>query len=135
MSKQTVKPEQELERAQYEVVLAKKRLAATKGALQYKLKPANIAHNAWDSVRGKSEAAADGALGAARGHPGAVGGAIAAVTLFLAREPIWRTLSGMFGRGRAVDQNVVTTKLDDSDGHYDITAPTVERTQLEGAHA
>jgi hypothetical protein len=70
-----------------------------KGALQYRLKPANLANEAWTSVRSKSELAADEAVGLAKGHPGAIGGVIAAATLFLAREPLWRTLTGMFGRG------------------------------------
>jgi hypothetical protein len=135
MSKQTVRPEAALEQAQYQVELAKKRFAASKGALQYKLKPANLAAEAWEGVRGRSEAAADQTLGAVKGHPGAVGGAVAAITLFLAREPIWRALSGMFGRGRQRDENVVTADLERSDGNYDLTAPKVERSQLEGALA
>ena len=135
MSKAPTQAELDLQEAARQVELAKKRLAASRGALQYRLKPANLASNAWTSVRSKSEAAADDALGAARGHPGAVGGVLAAATLFLAREPIWRALSGMFGRGRDEDPNVVTTRLDTDNENFDLTAPTVERSRLEGVNA
>jgi hypothetical protein len=136
MSKTGVKPELALERAQHEVAEAKKRFANTKGALQYRLKPSTLASNAWDGVREKSSVAADGAVGAARGHPGAIGGAVAAITLFLAREQIWRTLSGMFGRDRAEeDKNIVHADLESADGNYDLTAPTVERSKTEGVIA
>jgi hypothetical protein len=42
---------------------------------------------------------------------------IAAATLFLAREPLWRTLTGMFGRGRrrSEDEGIVTARLDTAD--------------------
>ncbi len=135
MSKAPTPAERDLEEAARQVTLAKQRLANVKGALQYRLKPANLASNAWESVRTKSELAADEAIGMARGHPGAIGGTLAAATLFLAREPIWRALSGMFGRGRPVDPNEVTTRLDNADGNFDLTAPTVERSKLEGVNA
>jgi uncharacterized membrane-anchored protein len=135
MSKPTPRPEAALEAAQFQVVEAKKRLAASKGALQYRLKPANLAAEAWEGVREKGEAAADGALGAVKGRPGAVGGVLAAATLFLAREPIWRAVSGIFGRGRAEDPNIVKADLDQADGSFDLTAPTVERSRLEGVNA
>ena len=131
----TVRPEAALEQAQFQVAEAKKRLAATRGALQYRMKPANLLHNAVSGAREKGEAAADSAMGTARGHPGAIGGVLAAATLFLAREPIWRALSGMFGKDRHKDPNVVTTDLDGVEGNFDLTAPTVERSKLEGVTA
>lgn len=136
MSKTPAQPALELERAQHEVEEAKKRFANTKGALQYRLKPSTLASNAWGGVREKSGVAADGAMGAAKGHPGTIGGVVAALTLFLAREQIWRTLSGMFGRGRSEqDKNIVKADLESADGHYDLTAPTVERSKTEGVIA
>lgn len=147
MSKTATKPELELERAQHDVAEAKKRFANTKGALQYQLKPSTLAHHAWDGVRGKSHsawdgvrekssAAADGAVGMAKGHPGALGGAVAALTLFLAREQIWSTLSGMFGKSRPQeDKTIIKADLDQADGNYDLTAPTVERSKSEGVLA
>jgi hypothetical protein len=136
MSKAAVKPEQALEQAQFDVEEAKKRFANTKGALQYRLKPSTLASNAWDGVREKSGVAADGAVGAVKGHPGAIGGVLAAMTLFLAREPIWRALSGIFGSERdRPDPGVVSAKLDQHDPKFDLTAPTVERSNREGVIA
>ncbi|HEX8402297.1 MAG TPA: hypothetical protein VF628_11405 [Allosphingosinicella sp.] len=136
MSKQAAKPELELERAQQELAEAKKRFANTKGALQYRLKPANLAHNAWDGVREKSSVAADGAMGAVKGHPASIGGVAAALALFLARKPVWRALSGIFGHGRdKPDPSIVSAKLDQHDANFDLTAPTVERSRHEGVIA
>lgn len=137
MSKQPTQAERDLEEASRQAELARRRLAAVKGALQYRLKPANLANEAWTTVRSRGEAAADGALGAAKGHPGAIGGALAAATLFLAREPIWRALSGIFGRSRhsAKEEGIVATRLDNTDDSFDLTAPTVERSKLEGVNA
>ena len=138
MSKAPTQAERDLEEASRQVALAKRRVAAGKGALQYRLKPANLANEAWTSVRTKSELAADEAVGLAKGHPGAIGGVLAAATLFLAREPIWRTLTGMFGRGRhrsAEEEGIVTARLDNAEDNFDLTAPTVERSKLEGVNA
>lgn len=136
MSKTAVKPELALERAQHELAEAKKRFANTKGALQYRLKPSTLASNAWDGVRDRSNAAADGAVGVAKGHPAALGGMVAALTLFLAREQIWSTLSGIFGKDRAPDdKTIIKADLDRDEDNYDLTAPTVERSKSEGVIA
>lgn len=137
MSKTATKPELELERAQLAVAEAKKRFVNTKGALQYRLKPANLASHAWEGVREKSGVAADGAIGAAREHPGTIGGAVAAVTLFLARDQIWRAVTSMFGRNRASadEENIIKADLENADANYDLTAPTVERSKTEGVIA
>jgi hypothetical protein len=104
--------------------------------LQYRLKPSTIATNAWEGVRDKGGAAADDAFGVVKGHPGAIGGIVAALTLFLAREPIWRAVSGIFGSERDKDDpNVVSADLDKHDPNFDLTAPTVERSRHEGVIA
>jgi hypothetical protein len=41
----------------------------------------------------------------------------------------------MFGRGREEDPNAVTTRLDTANENFDLTAPTVERSRLEGVNA
>lgn len=137
-------PALQLERAQYEVGQAKKRLASTMGTLQYKLKPGNIVSNAWDGVRDKgSEAAddalnavsdlADGAVGAVKARPMAASGILAAALLFFARRPIRRAASRIFS-GKE-DEGIVKTDLSDADGNYDLTAPTVEKSSKQGVSA
>jgi hypothetical protein len=134
----------EIERAQYEVEIAKKRFSSTVGALQYRLKPATLANQAWSEVRGKgSEVAdealhsvngvADGAVRAVKERPIAASGAAAALLIFLARAPLWRAAKGLFGKGE--DEGIIKANLEDHDGSFDLTAPTVERSTKEGVSA
>jgi hypothetical protein len=133
-------PAMQLERAQYEVEQAKKRLSTSMGALQYKLKPGNLVSNAWDGMRDKGSEAADGALvavsdiadgavEAVKARPVAASGVAAAALLFLARGPISRAVYKLFN-GR--DEGIVKTDLSDTDENYDLTAPSVKRSSLQG---
>ena len=132
------KPEADLARAQYEAIQAKKRLASTAGALQYRLKPATIANQAWEGVRDKSSVLADDALQAVKERPGAASGALAALIVFLARHPLWRAASWVVSKKEA-DDGVVRADLDTNDENYDLTAPrvqpTVPRSAFEGVSA
>lgn len=128
------KPEAELERAQMEVQRAKKRLASTMGSLQYRLKPATLMNNAWEGVREKGGVIADDALAGVKDRPKAVSGVLAAIFIFLARHPLLRLLTSLFTR-RPDDADLVKTSLDHHDENYDLTAPTVERSSLEGVNA
>jgi hypothetical protein len=134
----------QLERAQYELEQAKKQLATTMGALQYRLKPGNLVSNAWDGVRDKGNEAADdaitavtdfadGAVEAVKARPMAASGIAAAVLLFFARAPIQRAASRLFSRGR--DEGIVKTDLSDTDENYDLTAPSVKRSDIQGVSA
>jgi hypothetical protein len=134
----------QLERAQYEVEQAKKRLSTTVGALQYKLKPGNLVSNAWDGMRDKGSEAADGAIGAVsdiadgaveavKARPVAASGVAAAALLFLARAPLKRAMSRLFSGGR--DEGIVKTDLSDTDENYDLTAPSVKRSDMQGVSA
>jgi hypothetical protein len=135
----------QLQRAQYEVTQARKRFANTAGALQYRLKPATLVSTAWEGVRGKSSEVADeafhavndmadGAAQAVRGRPVAASGVAAAIVIFLARAPLWRAATRIFSRG-AEDKGIVTTKLDEHDENYELTAPTVGKSFTEGVSA
>lgn len=137
-------PAMQLQRAQYEVEQAKKRLSTTMGALQYKLKPGNLVSNAWEGMRDKGSEAADGALiavsdiadgavEAAKARPVAASGMAAAALLFLARGPLKRGALRLFSRSR--DKGIVKTDLSDTDENYDLTAPSVKRSSLQGVSA
>lgn len=122
-----------LEQAQADVQRAKKQLASTLGALRYSLSPQTIMSNAWEGVRGKSGDLAEEAIQAVRERPATASGVVAAVLIFLARDPLWSLVSGWFsGDG---DADLVTTRLDEKNGNYDLTAPTVDRTVNEGVDA
>lgn len=141
---QTNNATKQIERAQFEVEVAKKRFTSTVGALQYRLKPATLANQAWSEVREKGSVVADdafhsvndmadGAVRAVRDRPIAASGVAAALVIFLARAPLWRAARGLFGKPE--DQGVIKANLEDHEGSYDLTAPTVERSQKEGVNA
>jgi hypothetical protein len=142
---QQKRPNAELERAQYEVEIAKRRFTSTVGALQYRLKPATLANQAWTEVRGKSSEVADGALHsvndvadgavkAVKDRPVAASGVAAAVLVFLLRAPLWRAAKGLFSGPE--DKGIIKADLEHHDGQFDLTAPTVDRsTTKEGVSA
>jgi hypothetical protein len=82
-----------VEQAKRNVVAARARLDGTMGALQQRLRPGNLAGEAWDGVKDKSADLADGALQAVRKRPAAVSVAVGALALFLARDPLKRGLA------------------------------------------
>jgi Protein of unknown function (DUF3618) len=82
-----------VEQAKRNALTARARLDSTLGALQHRLKPGNLAGEAWDGVKDKSADFADGALQAVRKRPAAVSAVVGALALFLAREPLKRGIS------------------------------------------
>lgn len=124
-----------LVQAQIAVQQARNRLASTAGALQYRLKPGTLVGNMWDGVRGKSGEMADDALQAVKSRPVTVSGVIAAIIIFLAREPLWTFLSGLFSRGSEEEEGVIRADFKNHDSNVDLTAPTVPRSVNEGVNA
>ncbi len=56
--------------------------------LQQKLEPSHLAKDAWDAAKSKGVDLAEDAVDAVRKRPVAAGGAVAALALFIAREPL-----------------------------------------------
>jgi hypothetical protein len=123
----------ELTRARQEAELARRRLMATVGELQRRLKPTTIANQAWEGVTDKAGEFAEGAAEAVKSRPVAVSAALGAFTLFLARTPIRSAVSRLFSK--KPDEDLVNTRLDNKDGQFDLTAPIAARQQHEGAKA
>ncbi|MGE0178838.1 MAG: hypothetical protein AB7O91_03335 [Sphingomonas sp.] len=88
----------EIERAQRAARLARARFDATLGEVQERLRPANLAGEAWDGVKEKSANLADDAVDAVKARPGMVSLALGAVALFVARKPIGRAVTGLVSR-------------------------------------
>ncbi|HEX8578396.1 MAG TPA: hypothetical protein VF655_02225 [Allosphingosinicella sp.] len=122
----------EILQARKQAELARRNFLSTAGELQRRLKPSTIASNAWEGVTDKAADVADGAVEAVKSRPVAASAAVGALTLFLARSPIRSAMSWLFSK--KPDANLVTTRLDNTDGQFDITAPIAERTS-EGASA
>ena len=74
--------------AKLEAERARARLMETAQRLQARISPGTLASNAWQGAKDKGADLAENAVDAVRKRPIAVTGAIAAITLFLAREPL-----------------------------------------------
>jgi hypothetical protein len=111
----------EIENARREADAARRRLLATASELQERLRPGTIASNAWEGVKDRSGELADDAVEAVKARPVAAASVLAAFTLFLARHPLKSAVSRLFSK--APDEDLVTTRLETSDGKYDLTAP------------
>ena len=122
----------EIQKAKHEAEASRMRLASTSTALKARLKPANIANQAWTGVRDKSGEIADGAMQAVRHRPLTVSGVVAGVALFLARDSIWASLKGLFSHR---DESLLIAEIDNEDTDYDIAAPIVSRSINEGVTA
>ena len=115
-----------IETAKREAVRARAQLDSTLGALQLRLKPVNLAGEAWDGVKEKSSDIAEGALETVKKRPGAVSLALGAVALFLARGPLTRAASRLIsGEEEQDDGRIVTTVKTDSQD-YRVSAPIVD---------
>ena len=121
-----------LQSAKSDAELAKRQLSSTMGALQYRLKPGNLASDAWSGVKEKSGAMADDALQAVKDRPVAASGILAALLVFLARDPIRAVVSGML---HDEDKDLIKADLAKTDDNYDLAAPVVARSLHEGANA
>jgi hypothetical protein len=125
-----------LRAAAAEVERSKRQFASTMGALQYRLKPGTLMSNAWEGVRDKSGEVADTTLEKVKERPAAVSGILAAIVIFIAREPLWRFITGLFSRRGDEEDDGTTIRANlEHDESYDLTAPTVERSRPEGVNA
>jgi hypothetical protein len=123
----------EVERARREAVLARRRFDGTLTEVQERMKPANLAGEAWDGVKDKSADLTDAALGAVRKRPVAVSMALGAFALFLAREPIKRTVTRLFADDEEEDGRIVS-RIETEGSKFSSTAPIVDVSVKEGAN-
>ena len=79
---------------------ARVRFLDTLEEAQQRLRPGNLANEAWTGVKSKSAAAAGNAVEAAKKRPGTVALVLGGLALFLARKPIVRAAGGLVSRSR-----------------------------------
>jgi ElaB/YqjD/DUF883 family membrane-anchored ribosome-binding protein len=79
--------------ARSEVERSRSRLMSTAQELQERLSPKTLARGAWQGAKMKGADFAEDAVDAVRSRPYAAGGVVAAIAMFLARDPI-RDLAG-----------------------------------------
>ena len=121
----------DLEQAKREVTMARARLDSSLVALQARLRPGNLATEAWGGVKDKSEELAEGALDAVKKRPAAVSLAVGALALFLAREPLKRAVTRMLSDEEEDDGRITTVIPTDSE-NFSAAAPTVAASVIEG---
>lgn len=74
--------------ARIETERARARLMETAHRLQARISPGTLASNAWQGAKEKGADMAENAVDAVRKRPVAATGVVAAIALFLAREPL-----------------------------------------------
>src|SRR5690349_3074479 len=74
--------------ARVEVERRRARLMSTAQTLQDRLSPKTLARGAWEGAKDKGADLAENAVDAVRARPIAATGVVAAITMFLAREPL-----------------------------------------------
>ena len=123
---------EQVEQAKREAVRARARLDSTLVAVQQRMRPGSLAGEAWDGVKDKSADLADGALSAVRKRPAAVSVAVGAVALFLAREPLKRTVKRLFGEEVEPDDGLIVTRIETESPQFTASAPIVDASVTEG---
>ena len=83
--------------AQMMVEETREALIDTARELQQRLQPKTLAREAWESAKNKGADIAEDAVDAVKRRPVATGGIIAAIAMFLAREPIKDGVSRIYG--------------------------------------
>jgi hypothetical protein len=83
--------------ARAEVETARKRLLTTLGDLQRQFAPRALVREAWETAREKGAELAEETVDAVRARPLAATGVVAAITMFLAREPLMDLASKLIG--------------------------------------
>lgn len=78
----------EVAAARIEAERARAKLMGTAHELQERLSPRTLARDAWEGAKHKGADVVEDAVDAVRKRPVAAGGAVAALALFLAREPL-----------------------------------------------
>ena len=93
--------EEQIKAAEFEVDRARARLLATLNELSSQFQPHRLVQEVWETAKDKG---ADLAVDAVRARPLAATGVVAAITMFLAREPLMdlagRVVGGAKGKSR-----------------------------------
>jgi hypothetical protein len=77
-----------VEAARIEVERSRAQVLDTAKLLQQRLQPGKLTRDAWDAAKEKGADLAEDAVDAVRKRPYAAGGVVAAIALFIAREPV-----------------------------------------------
>jgi ElaB/YqjD/DUF883 family membrane-anchored ribosome-binding protein len=90
----------EIAAARNEAERRRARLMTTAQELQERLSPKTLARNTWQGAKEKGADLAEDAVDAVKSRPLAATGVVAAITMFLAREPLMDLAGSMFKGGK-----------------------------------
>lgn len=107
--------------AESEVERTRAQLVETVGDFAEMLEPRRILNEMWDGAKAKSADLAEDAVDAVKNRPVAATGAIAALTMFLAREPMRRGIVNIYDA-------LTSSKEDDAEAPKPTAAPRKRRT-------
>jgi ElaB/YqjD/DUF883 family membrane-anchored ribosome-binding protein len=93
-----VKDSPEIAAARIEAERRRARVMATAQELQDRLSPKTLARNTWQGAKEKGADLAEDAVDAVKARPFAATGVVAAITMFLAREPLMDLAGSIFGK-------------------------------------
>ena len=112
----------EIAAARIEVERSRARLMGTAQELQERLSPKTLAKGAWQGAKEKGADLAEDAVDAVKARPMAATGVVAAITMFLAREPLWDLATKLAGgasnkrrarkRGKTAAKSTQTEKVE-----------------------
>jgi len=103
----------EIVAARAEADRRRSRLMGTAEQLQERLSPKRLTRDAWEGAKDKGADIAENAVDAVRSRPIAAGGTVAAIALFLAREPLIELagkLTKSFSTKRATKKQAKTSR-------------------------
>ena len=109
----------EIVAARAEVDRSRARVMATAHELQERLSPKTLARNTWQGAKEKGADLAENTVDAVKARPLAATGVVAAITMFLAREPLMdlasRFVDGVGEKRKSRRGRTAKTKQDDTE--------------------
>jgi ElaB/YqjD/DUF883 family membrane-anchored ribosome-binding protein len=110
-----VKDTPEIIAARAEVDRSRSRLISTAHELQDRLSPKTLARNTWQGAKEKGADLAENTVDAVRSRPVAATGVVAAITMFLAREPLMDLAGKVVGKTRKKPASSRKPKVDETE--------------------
>lgn len=114
-----MKDSPEIIAARAEVDRSRARVMATAHELQERLSPKTLARNTWQGAKEKGADLAENTVDAVKARPLAATGVVAAITMFLVREPLMdlagRLVDGVGEKRKSRRGRTAKTKQDDTE--------------------
>ena len=110
-----MKDSPEIVAARVEVDRSRSRLMSTAHELQDRLSPRALARNTWQGATEKGADIAENTVDAVKARPFTTTGVMAAITMFLAREPLIDLAGKVVGRGKKKSPSSRKAKEDETE--------------------